>query len=305
VPSCPVGASFHCVVSDDTLVNTDADGLVYVAKCAANFVAAGGATYSTQHWLGGFQTPSGTLREIASLVSDVDQRAIVQRFLDHTTFQDAIALIAADEQIDVVVLEASHTPALITYVLNGTLISAPGTGRGRWWPVQVHRLSSSGNIEDFEHELCNCESLADSDHHRHNHFPAPVDGVSFNASLSQRFPKLIFSREGRQNIRKLAAGHPLLAALLRRLTLISTYVSAVAPGAQIDIDSLGFKASPESSSRLKSLAAAFEATGDDGVKRAFTLHGRLTPDEWRIYFDGNADQTGRLAIGYMGPKIPD
>jgi hypothetical protein len=69
-----------------------------------------------------------------------------------------------------------------------------------------------------------------------------------------------------------------------------------------DLDSLPSKASPESKSRLKQFQEELTFECPDGITRTFSLHVRMTPGPWRLYFLTDL-RPGKIIIGYIGSKI--
>jgi len=69
-----------------------------------------------------------------------------------------------------------------------------------------------------------------------------------------------------------------------------------------DLDSLPSKATPESDSRLNQLKRQLTIPCLDGNERLFSLHLRMTPGAWRLYFSTEGGPQ-KILIGYIGRKI--
>ncbi|RUS96988.1 hypothetical protein DSM106972_085380 [Dulcicalothrix desertica PCC 7102] len=127
------------------------------------------------------------------------------------------------------------------------------------------------------------------------------DGIELWNRREELFPSLTFCDSVRQQLQSFNTGNPLLRQVVNRLFALEKSCKSWTEGA-FDFDTLSCKASPESESRLKRFQSQLTFRCPDGVNRNFSLHVRMTPGAWRLYFSTEFGP-GKLVIGYIGLKI--
>lgn len=115
------------------------------------------------------------------------------------------------------------------------------------------------------------------------------------------FPNLVFCDDVSKQLESLAAGNPMLRQVVKRLIELEKACKNWTDKS-VNLDSLPCKVSPESESRLKQLKQKLTFKCPDGEERIFSLHVRMTPGAWRLYFSGELGP-GKITIGYIGSKI--
>ncbi|MCW6035527.1 hypothetical protein K4A83_04460 [Spirulina subsalsa FACHB-351] len=87
----------------------------------------------------------------------------------------------------------------------------------------------------------------------------------------------------------------------KRLFELETAAKEWKGGAFDYLNTLPSKATPESESRLRQFTSRLTIPCPDGEQRLFSLHLRLTPGAWRLYFF--PVQSAQIIVGYIGLKI--
>jgi hypothetical protein len=127
------------------------------------------------------------------------------------------------------------------------------------------------------------------------------DGFELWNSRKELFPSLEFCENVSKQIQSLNPGNPMLRQVIKRLLELENCCQNWKSGA-FDLDSLHSKATPESKSRLKQFQDELTFECPDGITRTFSLHVRMTPGAWRLYFLTDLEP-GKIIIGYIGSKI--
>jgi hypothetical protein len=127
------------------------------------------------------------------------------------------------------------------------------------------------------------------------------DGIDLWHCKEDLFPHLQFCNAVEKQLQTLLANDPMLRAVKRRLLDLENYSNNWSSGA-FDLNTLPSKATPESDSRLKQFKKELTFDCPDGESRLFSLHVRMTPGAWRLYFYPDLGP-GQLIIGYIGPKL--
>ena len=128
-----------------------------------------------------------------------------------------------------------------------------------------------------------------------------INGEQLWNRRQELFPNLEFCDEVYKQIQFSDNGKPILRQILKRLFELDEYCKSWKNGA-FDFDALPSKVSPESESRLQQFNDKLSFKCSDGKKRVFSLHVRMTPGAWRLYFCTELGP-GKIIIGYIGPKI--
>jgi hypothetical protein len=131
-------------------------------------------------------------------------------------------------------------------------------------------------------------------------------GVRDGCNLWQRkkdlFPSLSFCESVGQQIQSLGNGSPMLRQIVRKLFELENCCKTWRDG-DFDFDLVASKVTPESDSRLQSLEDKLTFKCPDDVYRIFSLHLRMTgAGAWRLHFSTELG-SGKIIIGYIGPKI--
>lgn len=128
--------------------------------------------------------------------------------------------------------------------------------------------------------------------------------VSSSEELWERkdelFPHLKFCDHVEQQIKTLLVGDPMFKQVKRKLFELEESSKNWKAGS-FNYDTLASKASPESKSRLEQFDKELTFRCPDQTEKTFTLHVRMTPSAWRLYFFPS--KPGQIIIGYIGRKI--
>jgi hypothetical protein len=127
------------------------------------------------------------------------------------------------------------------------------------------------------------------------------DGLDLWNRREELFPSLSFCENVCEQLQSIGSGNPVLLQILSKLFALEQSCKNWTEGA-FNLDTLPCKASPESESRLKRLQSQLIFRCPDGVNRNFSLHVRMTPGAWRLYFSTEL-RPGKIVIGYIGLKI--
>jgi hypothetical protein len=118
---------------------------------------------------------------------------------------------------------------------------------------------------------------------------------------AELFPHLFFCGNTETQILSLHHRDPLFQQVLKRLFELEKYCSTWQEGA-FSADGLPFKATPESASTMQKYGDERTFNCPNGNKVTFNWHGRLTPNNWRIFFDPTIGP-GQMSVGYIGTKL--
>lgn len=127
------------------------------------------------------------------------------------------------------------------------------------------------------------------------------DGRELWERRGELFPHLEFCEAVAPQLDALQPGNPMLKQVLKRLFELEESSKNWMAG-NFDLDSLPSKATPESDSRLNQLKRQLTIPCLDGNERLFSLHLRMTPGAWRLYFSTEGGPQ-KILIGYIGRKI--
>ena len=126
------------------------------------------------------------------------------------------------------------------------------------------------------------------------------DGVDLWQRREELFPHLEFCESVEPQICSLLAGYPMLTQVTKRLFELEEAAKSWTAGG-FDLETIPSKATPESDSRLQQFSDRLTVRCPDGLNRLFSLHVRMTPGAWRLYFFPLTP--GRIIVGYIGQKI--
>lgn len=126
------------------------------------------------------------------------------------------------------------------------------------------------------------------------------DGIELWNCREELFPSLVFCESVSKEIKSLGNGNLILGQIIGRLFAIEKSCKNWIDG-NYDIKQLP-KASPESETRLQQFEDKLTIRCPDGKKRIFSLHVRMTPGDWRLYFYPELNPR-KIIIGYIGRKI--
>jgi hypothetical protein len=164
-----------------------------------------------------------------------------------------------------------------------------------------------GDDEAIESELVEVKHASKVEHaETHKSWLSPslevFDGHDLWQQRATLFPQLIFCARVEDQLRALDRGHPVLTQVLARLQRLDDYASSWTTG-PFDKGALGIKITPESEPTLSAYRAEHTFLCPDGEERLFSLHARMTPDAWRLFF--YPVQPGELVVGHIGKKLPN
>jgi len=116
------------------------------------------------------------------------------------------------------------------------------------------------------------------------------------------FPALTFCDNIAGVLQAMGLGDPHLMQIRKKLFELDRYARGWITG-PYDRNQIPFKVTPEHKATKEQYAAerTFQAPG--GQYHIFEEHGRITPGNWRIYFDPSVGP-GRILVGYIGKKPP-
>jgi len=127
------------------------------------------------------------------------------------------------------------------------------------------------------------------------------DGPDLWTHRNELFPHLEFCESVAEEMQEIKKGNTILKQLRKRLDELEKAAENWREGA-FDFEWLPSKATPESYSRLQEFGQKLTIECIDGKERLFSLHLRMTPGDWRLYFSTDLGP-GKLIIGYIGRKI--
>jgi len=129
------------------------------------------------------------------------------------------------------------------------------------------------------------------------------DGVDLWQRRDELFPNLEFCDAVEPQVCSLLAGYPMLTQVTKRLFELEAAAKSWTAGI-FDLKTIPSKATPESDSRLQEFSNQLTIRCLDGTDRLFSLHLRMTPGAWRLYFFPlNPEKTKKIIVGYIGQKI--
>jgi hypothetical protein len=126
------------------------------------------------------------------------------------------------------------------------------------------------------------------------------NGIDLWQRKSDLFPHLVFCDAVEDQLKIIKHGLPMIEPIVKRLCEIEECSKRWTFGS-FNYDNLPSKASPESESRLKKFKEQLTFRCPDQTERTFSLHLRMTPGAWRLYF--LPLMPGQIIIGYIGLKI--
>ena len=127
-----------------------------------------------------------------------------------------------------------------------------------------------------------------------------IDGLNIWQQKKKLFPSLDFCDNVHEGLKNIGKGEKILMQIRSKLSKLEKCCKNWTE-AEFKLDDLASKASPESESRLQRLEQKLSFICPDGEKRKFSLHVRMTPGAWRLYFFPL--RPGKIVIGYIGLKI--
>jgi hypothetical protein len=196
------------------------------------------------------------------------------------------------------------------YLLDGLSISLKS--ENRWLVSRIHL-----NMEYLDEELN--EIINEEIHINHasqtNHLEEHqewfqtqklnriIDGKDLWARKHTLFPQLIFCESVREQVWDFHHGNPMFRQTIKRLSELNTFFTEWTGGA-IDLSSFPTKITPESKETLKRFNSEHTFQLPNGEYKLFSLHARMTPGAWRLFFAPDDDESKGI-IGYIGPKLPN
>lgn len=125
------------------------------------------------------------------------------------------------------------------------------------------------------------------------------DGVDLWQRRDELFPHLGFCQAVKPQISSLRYGDPMLKQVNKRLFELEEAAQGWTEEG-FNLDTLPSKATPESDSRLQRFKNQLTIQCPDSELRLFSLHLRMTPGAWRLYFFPLTP--GTILIGYVDQK---
>jgi hypothetical protein len=128
------------------------------------------------------------------------------------------------------------------------------------------------------------------------------DGVDLWQRRDELFPHLEFCESVEAQICSLLAGYPMLTQVKKRLFELEEAAKSWTSG-YFDLETIPTKTTPESDSRLDKFKNKLTIQCPDRQSRLFSLHLRMTPGAWRLYFFPLSEDTRKIIVGYVGQKL--
>jgi hypothetical protein len=125
-------------------------------------------------------------------------------------------------------------------------------------------------------------------------------GLDLWNKIKKIFPHLEFCDSVEKQLQNIKNSHPIFQAIIKKLTEVENASENWTSG-NFDLNSLPSKATPESESRLQKFEKELTFQCPDGEARLFSLHIRMTPGAWRLYF--YPLKPTEIIIGYIAIKI--
>jgi hypothetical protein len=125
-------------------------------------------------------------------------------------------------------------------------------------------------------------------------------GLDLWNKIKKIFPHLEFCDSVEKQLQNIKNSHPIFQAIIKKLTEVENASKNWTSG-NFDLNSLPSKATPESESRLQKFEKELTFQCPDGEARLFSLHIRMTPGAWRLYF--YPLKPTEIIIGYIAIKI--
>jgi len=131
----------------------------------------------------------------------------------------------------------------------------------------------------------------------------PLNGKELWNQRSELYPSLLFCDNVFISLRNLTSSHPVFKQICTRLQKVNDYFINWS-FASSSFESFPYKVSPESESTLTTYKKEHTFKDPEGVDRLFSFHFRITPLEWRIFFEVDYSKQ-RVIIGHIGDKLPN
>ncbi len=193
----------------------------------------------------------------------------------------------------------------LAWLLDGLAV---GFDQQPWTTSEIELIEQTLGPDGMLVERQVCVRHASCEHHADYHasWLRPsldvADGAELWSRRSTLFPALVFCSRIESQLDALDRGHPLLTQIVDRLQRLDEYATRWQAG-PFDRQALGIKVTPESEPTLSQYRSEHTFLCPDGEHRMFSLHARLTPDAWRLFF--HPLQPGQLVIGHIGEKLPN
>ncbi|MBD2482757.1 hypothetical protein [Planktothrix sp. FACHB-1365] len=192
------------------------------------------------------------------------------------------------------------------FLLDTLAVSLPSDGRWKnsHLKLVVEELDDSDNLISTTVDVIHASQISHVIGHTTWLQKRLELSVSSSEELWERkdelFPHLKFCDHVEQQIKTLLVGDPMFKQVKKKLFELEEAANNWKEGF-FDYDNLPSKASPESESRLNKFEKELTFRCPDHTKKTFTLHLRMTPGDWRLYFFPS--KLGQILIGYIGRKI--
>ena len=178
---------------------------------------------------------------------------------------------------------------------------------GSYLTLNITQLDEHDNLIEEQVEIVHAsrsEHITEHNNWIQNRIRTSVrDGGDLWQRRDELFPHLEFCASVEGQICSLLAGYPMLIQVTKRLFELEEAAKVWTSGF-FDLESLPSKATPESDSRLKEFKNKLTIQCPDGTNRLFSLHLRMTPGAWRLYFFPlNPEDTQKILVGYVGQKL--
>ena len=198
--------------------------------------------------------------------------------------------------------------ALISDSLAVSLLSEP-----KWdtdfLDIQVIELDENEELIDQSEKIVHASRISHVKQHtewiknsiENKLFAEQVDGEVLWERRQEFFPNLIFCEQVEQQLQNLKIGNPILQQIKKRFLELEKYCKLWKNEA-FNPNLLPSKITPESDSRIQKFKQLLTIKCPDTKERLFSLHLRMTPGPWRLYFSEELGP-GKIIIGYIGRKL--
>lgn len=176
--------------------------------------------------------------------------------------------------------------------------------------LQIHQLGDDGEIIDVSERVPHASIPDHVQTHlpwitkqKHTNMQTDIhDGQDICRRREDLFPHIYFGADYEAQLRQLTPGHIMLRSVITRLYELENYCSSWLDG-PFDPYQIVSKVTSESIITLEMYRKEHTFQDHSGSLRIFSWHVRLTPNEWRLYFDPLSSER-KVVVGYVGKHLP-
>lgn len=176
--------------------------------------------------------------------------------------------------------------------------------------LQIHQLGDDGEIIDVSERVPHASIPDHVQTHlpwitkqKHTNMQSDIhEGQDICRRREDLFPHIYFGADYEAQLRQLTPGHIMLRSVITRLYELENYCSSWLDG-PFDPYQIVSKVTSESAITLEMYRKEHTFLDHCGSLHIFSWHVRLTPNEWRLYFDPLSSER-KIVIGYVGKHLP-